>query len=257
MMMLDTELIAALGAAERVVILTGAGVSAESGVPTVRESQTGAWREYDPKDLATPQGFARNSRLVWEWYAWRRQLMQKARPNLAHYGLVDLEQHIPQFLLITQNIDGLHWAAGSRDMIELHGNIARTRCADDGIAVDSWEDTGEVPPRCPHCGGALRPDVVWFGEGIASQVLDQAAAAIQSCDLFICLGTPAVVAPAATFPLLAKRHGAKVVDINPQPSASSVVADWTVRGRCVDAIPALIRALAIPAYALQAAEDNL
>lgn len=244
------DLIEALQSARNVVVLTGAGISAESGVPTFRESQTGHWKQYDPRDLASPQAFMRNSRLVWEWYAWRRKLMEHAKPNLAHYALVDLEQYIPEFLLITQNIDGLHWAAGSRDMIELHGNIARTKCSEEGTPIDSWEDTGEAPPHCPYCGGDLRPDVVWFGEGIATQTLNHAAAAILRCDLFLCIGTPAVVAPAASFPLLAKRHGAKIVDINAEQVASSVVADWTLRGTCVEVVPQLIRQMGIPSIAL-------
>ncbi len=248
------EVMAALAGAQRVVVLTGAGVSAESGVPTFRESQSGAWQQYDPRDLATPQAFARNARLVWEWYAWRRSLMARAKPNLAHYALVDLEQHIPDFLLITQNIDGLHWSAGSRDMIELHGNIARTKCFDEGTHVDSWEDTGDLPPKCPYCGGHLRPDVVWFGEGISDRILNQAGAAIQRCDVFLCIGTPALVAPAASFPLLAKRNGAVVIEINPGQTASSVIADWSLEGTCTDIVPPLVRGLGIDCWALDAAE---
>ncbi len=247
------QAVAALSAAERVVILTGAGVSAGSGVPTFRESQTGDWKLYDPRDLATPQGFMRNSRLVWEWYTWRRKLMEQAKPNLAHYALVDMEQSVPKFLLITQNIDGLHWAAGSRDMIELHGNIARTKCFDEGIPVDSWEETGEIPPHCPHCGGNLRPDVVWFGEGISTYVLNQAGAAIKKSDVFLCIGTAAMVAPAASFPLLAKRNGAQIIEINPEQTASTVMADWSIRGKCAEVLPELVRRMGIPPIALESA----
>lgn len=250
------DLIAALTAAERIVVLTGAGVSAESGVPTFRESQTGKWQQYDPRELATPQAFARNSRLVWEWYAWRRKLMERAKPNLAHYALVDLEQQVPEYLLITQNIDGLHWTAGSRDMIELHGNIARTKCFDEGTHIDSWEDTGELPPKCPYCGGDLRPDVVWFGEGIAEHILNQAGTAINKSDLFLCIGTNAVVAPAASFPLLAKRQGAKIIEINPEQTASTLVADWSIRGNCADVLPRLVRMTGRPCWALDAAENK-
>src|SRR3712207_5027999 len=213
------DLLEALRTSERVVVLTGAGVSAESGVPTFREAQTGLWQQYDPRELATPQAFARNPRLVWEWYEWRRSLIEKAKPNRAHYALVDLEQHVPRFLLITQNIDGFHWMAGSRDMVELHGNIARTKCFDEGVPVDSWEETGEVPPRCPHCGGDLRPDVVWFGEGIPAHALHKALEATQECDVFLCVGTSAMVEPAASLPLIAKRHQARVAEINPQQTA--------------------------------------
>ena len=247
---LPGDLVDTLRAAERVVVLTGAGVSAESGVPTFREAQTGLWRQYDPRELATPQAFARNPRLVWEWYQWRRQLIEKARPNPAHYALVDLEQHIPQFLLVTQNIDGFHWAAGSRDMVELHGNIARTKCFDEGILVDSWEDTGDVPPRCPHCGGDLRPDVVWFGEGISAHALNTALEASATCDLFLCVGTSAVVSPAASFPLIAKRNGARVAEINPEQTSVSMLADWSIRGKAGEVLPELVRRLGYAGFTL-------
>ena len=247
---LPDDLVDCLKTAERVVVLTGAGVSAESGVPTFRQAQTGLWQQYDPRELATPQAFARNPRLVWEWYQWRRSLIDKARPNPAHYALVDLEQHIPQFLLVTQNIDGFHWAAGSRDMVELHGNIARTKCFDEGVMVDSWEDTGEVPPRCPYCRGYLRPDVVWFGEGIPGHALEAAFEAAGACDLFLCVGTSAAVAPAATFPLVAKRRGARVAEINPDQTSVSVIADWSIRGKAGDVLPELVRRLGFPGIAL-------
>ena len=253
---LPDDFIEALRRAERVVVLTGAGISAESGVPTFREAQTGLWRQYDPRELATPQAFARNPRLVWEWYEWRRQLIDKARPNPAHYALVDLEQHIPQFLLVTQNIDGFHWAAGSRDMVELHGNIARTKCFDEGVPVDTWEETGEIPPRCPHCGGFLRPDVVWFGEGIPAHALNAAIEASAECDLFLCIGTSAVVAPAASLPLIAKRHGARVVEVNPEQTAVSVLADWSIRGKAAQVLPEVLRRLGYPGIALEGAATS-
>ena len=250
---LPDDLVEALRMAERIVVLTGAGVSAESGVPTFREAQTGLWQQYDPRELATPQAFARNPRLVWEWYQWRRQLIEKARPNPAHYALVDLEQHVPRFLLVTQNIDGFHWAAGSRDMVELHGNIARTKCFDEGVPVDSWEDTGELPPRCPHCGGDLRPDVVWFGEGIPAHALDRALEASRECDVFLCVGTSAMVEPAASLPLIAKRHQARVAEINLQQTALSMMADWSIRGKAGDVLPALVHRLGFPGIALEGA----
>ncbi len=250
------DLIEAYRKAERVVVLTGAGVSAESGVPTFREAQTGLWAQYDPRELATPQAFARNPRLVWEWYAWRRSLIQKARPNLAHYALVDLEQATPHFLLVTQNIDGFHWLAGSRDMVELHGNIARTKCFDEGHIVGWWPETDDVPPRCPHCGGLLRPDVVWFGEGIPDHALRAAFDAAASCDLFVSIGTSAMVQPAAQLPLIAKRMGAKVLEINPQQTAISLVADWALQGTAVEVLPALVRALGFPTNAIDGAQQS-
>lgn len=249
------DLIATLAAAERVVVLTGAGISAESGVPTFREAQTGQWAQYDPRELATPQAFARNPRLVWEWYDWRRKLIQQAKPNLAHYALVDLEQALPTFLLVTQNIDGFHWLAGSRDMIELHGNIARTRCYEEGHAVSWWEETDELPPRCPHCGGPLRPDVVWLGEGISEQALRSAFDAAAACDLFISVGTSAVVQPAAGLPLLAKRMGARVLEINPTQTALSVIADWSLQAKASSLLPLLVRRLDFPTNAIDGADQ--
>lgn len=249
------DLIETFREAERVVVLTGAGVSAESGVPTFRESQTGLWAQFDPRELATPQAFERNPRRVWEWYEWRRSLIQKAKPNLAHYALVDLEQAVPTFLLVTQNIDGFHWIAGSRDMVELHGNIARTKCFDEGHSVNWWAETDEVPPRCPQCGGPLRPDVVWFGEGISEQLLRVAFDASAACDIFLCIGTSAEVQPAARLPMIAKRMGAKVVEINPQPTALSVIADWSLPGKAGEILPELVRTLNFPTTAIDGAQQ--
>src|SRR5262245_24556036 len=160
--MISAELVQLLAKAKYVTALTGAGVSAESGVPTFRDAQTGLWAKYRPEDLATPDAFRRNPRLVWEWYAWRRQLVAGANPNPAHLALADMEKLFSKFHLITQNVDGLHQRAGSTGVIELHGNIARTKCFEEGTIVSSWPDTDEVPPKCPNCGGPLRPDVVWF-----------------------------------------------------------------------------------------------
>ena len=248
------ELLTAMREAERVVVLTGAGISAESGVPTFREAQSGLWAQYDPRELATPQAFARNPRLVWEWYEWRRTLIQQAKPNLAHYALVDLEQAIPAFLLVTQNIDGFHWLAGSRDMIELHGNIARTKCSEEGHVVGWWADTGEVPPRCPHCTNYLRPDVVWFGEGIPQQALRTAYDAVAGCDILISIGTSAVVQPAAGLPLLAKRMGARVLEINPAETPLSIVSDWSIHGKAGEVLPELVRTLGLPTNAIDGAD---
>lgn len=250
------DLLSALSSAERVVVLTGAGISAESGVPTFREAQTGLWAQYDPRELATPQAFARNPRLVWEWYEWRRKLIQQAKPNLAHYALVDLEQALPTFLLVTQNIDGFHWLAGSRDMVELHGNIARTKCFEEGHVVAWWPETGDVPPRCPSCGGALRPDVVWFGEGIPEAALRVAFDAAAGCDLFVSVGTSAVVQPAASLPLLAKRMGARVLEINPEQTALSVIADWSLRDKAGELLPEMIRRLGFPTNAIDGADQR-
>ena len=156
-------LIEALRDARHVVALTGSGISAESGVPTFREAQSGLWERYDPQQLATPQAFARDPRLVWEWYEWRRKLVREAEPNPGHRALAELERRIPGFTLVTQNVDELHARAGSRNVIELHGSILRSKCSREAVIVE-LERNDPVPPRCPRCGALLRPDVVWFGE---------------------------------------------------------------------------------------------
>lgn len=209
------SLVAHLHTARHVVALTGAGISAESGVPTFRDAQTGLWARYRPEELATPEAFMRDARTVWEWYAWRRALVAKAAPNAGHFALAKVEQRVPRFTLITQNVDGLHRAAGSRNILELHGNIQRTRCFDRSHRVETWDESGEVPPRCPICGSPLRPDVVWFGERLPESALAQALSAASSCDLFLCIGTSTVVEPAASMPFAALQNGAQVVEINP------------------------------------------
>jgi NAD-dependent deacetylase len=234
-----SELLDRLRAARRVAVLTGAGVSAESGVPTFRDAQTGLWSQYDPTELATPQAFQRNPRLVWDWYRHRRKLVESAAPNPAHYALVDLEQYYDTFTLITQNVDGLHWQAGSRDLLELHGNIARSRCFDCGVYADRWSDDDDGPPPCASCGGLLRPDVVWFGEGIPSRALRSAVAAAEKADVFLCIGTSAVVQPAASLPALALRSGAYVVEMNIEETALSVLTHCSLRGKAGELLPAL------------------
>lgn len=234
------ELLTALRSAERVTILTGAGISAESGVPTFREAQTGLWAKYDPQELTTPHAFRRNPRLVWEWYTWRRELIGAARPNAGHKALAQLEQFIPGLTLITQNIDGLHQAAGSANPIELHGNIARTKCFEDGRIVDSWPDTGQVPPRCPDCGGLLRPDVVWFQESLPQTALSQAILASQNCDLFFSIGTSALVQPAASLAHEARRHGAVIVEVNLEPTPLTPYAHYAFHAPAGTILPALV-----------------
>jgi NAD-dependent deacetylase len=238
------QLVERLRTARHVAVLTGAGVSAESGVPTFRDAQTGLWAQYDPQDLATPQAFQRDPKLVWEWYAWRRELVAKAAPNPAHTALAALEQRVPTFTLITQNVDGLHRRAGSQNVIELHGNLARTKRASDGVIVEHWEDTGEVPPRCPQTGSLLRPDVVWFGEMLPHDALEHAADAAQACDLFLSVGTSGQVEPAASMPYWALQHGAAVAVINPDLSGVRTRSDrlYTVQGPAGQVLPALLHA---------------
>lgn len=232
----------ALCKARHVAVLTGAGVSAESGVPTFRDAQTGLWAKYDPQELATPQAFRRNPQLVWEWYAWRRQLVSQARPNPGHIALADLEQRVPKFTLITQNVDGLHQQAGSKNVIELHGNIARTKRFDDNVIVETWEDTGEVPPRCPVTGSLLRPDVVWFGEMLPEDALTAAMQAANNCDLFFSIGTSALVQPAASLPMFALDNGATVVIINIDVPARATPGLYAIQGPSGQVLPALLQA---------------
>jgi NAD-dependent deacetylase len=236
-------LIERLHAANAVTVLTGAGVSAESGVPTFRDAQTGLWARYRAEDLATPRAFRRNPRLVWEWYEWRRKLVADAEPNLAHLALVELEQLFPRFDLITQNVDGLHQRAGSRRVIELHGNITRTKCFDEDTAVEEWRDSGDVPPKCPRCGGLLRPDVVWFEETLPAEALAESIRASGTCNVFLSIGTSGLVHPAAGLPYEALRSGATVVEINPQPTAFAVQADYSIEGAAGVVLPVLVKLL--------------
>ncbi len=242
-MQLPEALIERLRTCRHAVALTGAGVSAESGVPTFRQAQTGLWARFKPGELATPEAFQRHPRRVWEWYAWRRETVARAAPNPAHLALASLERRLPRITLITQNVDGLHQRAGSRHVIELHGNLTRTRCAVEGRVVDRWDRSGPVPPRCPRCGGPLRPDVVWFGEALPAEALAAAQAASRASDLFLCIGTSTVVFPAAELPFTALATGAGVVEINPEPTPLSVRAHWVLRGRAGEVLPALVRAL--------------
>ncbi len=223
------ELLDRLRSSRSLTVLTGAGVSAESGVPTFR-GKDGLWRKFSPQELATMDAFMRNPRLVWEWYEYRRRLIQDVQPNPAHYALRDLEDGFEEFLLVTQNIDGLHQRAGSRKIAELHGNIWRDRCLRCNRIYDHKQvDLGEIPPKCA-CGGTLRPDVVWFGESLPQEALSQAFQAARSCDLLLTVGTSALVQPAASLPLLALRNGAFVVEINPEPTPISEEVNESIRG---------------------------
>lgn len=229
--------------AQHVVVLTGAGTSAESGVPTFRDAQTGLWAQYDPQELATPDAFRRNPKLVWEWYEWRRDLVSRADPNAGHHALVELEQSVPNFTLITQNVDGLHQEAGSHKVIELHGNIRRSKCFQENVPVESWEETDEVPPSCPNCGGYLRPDVVWFGESLSRDALEAAIEAAATCDVFLSIGTSTVVQPAASLPFEALRAGAAVVEINPEETPLTEHATYVLQRPAGEALPAMVQAL--------------
>jgi NAD-dependent deacetylase len=238
---IPAPLVAALRAARYVAVLTGAGVSAESGVPTFRDAQTGLWAQFDPLELATPGAFARNPKRVWDWYAMRREMVGRVAPNPAHVALAALERRVPEFTLITQNVDGLHRRAGNRHVVELHGNISRVCCSRDGTPTTQWEDTDPAaPPRCAACGAFLRPDVVWFEEMLPEDALADAEDAASRCDVLLVVGTSGAVYPAAALPMLARRNGAQVVEINTDTTPLSAQADYALCGKAGIVLPALV-----------------
>lgn len=240
---LNDELIAAVRRSQRVVALSGAGISAESGVPTFRDAQQGMWAQYDPMELATPEGFARNPERVWSWYAMRRQQLAKVQPNAGHHALVSWERLRPGLQVVTQNVDGLHQKAGSSQVIELHGSIVRIRCSAEDRVVDDWqEQEGEVP-RCGQCAAHLRPDVVWFGEQLPPRAYAQAEQAVAAADLVLVIGTSALVQPAAQLPYQALQAGAVVVEVNPEETPFSADASFSLRGPSGKILPALLAAL--------------
>jgi NAD-dependent deacetylase len=229
-------LISALRGSTRTVVLTGSGISAESGVPTFREAQTGLWARFDPQELVTPEAFERNPGLVWDWYAWRRKLVAEARPNPGHLAISGMQELFPDLTLVTQNVDGLHQRAGSREVIELHGNIRRTKCSLEGIEVGEYDDT-ESPPVCPSCGTALRPGVVWFGEMLPPVALESASEASRGSDVFLSIGTSSLVYPAAALPFAALENGATLVEVNPGETPLTSRVDYVLRGPAGDVLP--------------------
>lgn len=236
-------LIDTLKAAQHIAVLTGAGISAESGLPTFRDTLTGLWAQYRPEDLSTPEAFRRNPRLVWEWFAGHRAAMAKAQPNPAHYALVQMEHHVPHFTLLTQNIDGLHQRAGSHHVVELHGNIARTKCFEANHVVDIWLETDDLPPRCPQCSSHLRPDIVWFGEVLPPEALQAATTAAKQCDVFLSIGTSGIVEPAASLAYRALSRGATVVLINLDVINDSSRWLYKINGPAGRILPALVQAV--------------
>lgn len=227
--------------ARRIAVMTGAGISAESGIPTFRDALTGLWARYDPEELATPEAFARHPKLVWDWYAERRRMVRGCEPNAGHRALAQLEDHCPEFALITQNVDGLHQRAGSRKVHELHGNILRVRCSREGTHFAEWnEGAGDGPPPCPNCGAMLRPDVVWFGEQLPEEVFAAAERASTSCEVFLVVGTSGVVYPAAGLASLAAESGATVMEINPEETPLSHLARISLRKPAGELLPLMI-----------------
>jgi NAD-dependent deacetylase len=229
----------ALKAAERVAILTGAGISAESGVPTFRGND-GLWKNYRATDLATPEAFARDPELVWEFYNWRRELVAKVSPNPAHKALVELEKRAPGFTLITQNVDGLHALAGSQKVLELHGCLWKVRCTGcRRVREDRSPELGNSPV-CPSCGSPLRPHVVWFGESLDPEILQGAAEASRHAQVMLVVGTSAIVQPAASLALEAKSHGALVAEFSLESTPNTRFMDVSVQGRAGDIVPRLL-----------------
>lgn len=225
----------------RVVAFTGAGMSAESGIPTFR-GQEGFWENESLEDLATPGGFARDPRRVWAWYDARRQQISRCAPNAGHLALGRYGKAHPDFRLITQNVDGLHQAAGSDRVIRLHGDIFRVRCTREGTSRDDRRvPLPEIPPRC-ECGALLRPDIVWFGEPLPEGAMQEATGAAARAELFLSIGTSAVVYPAASLPEIARRHGAFLVEINIEPTPLSPLADEVIQAPVAEVLPDLLGA---------------
>ena len=216
---------------DRITVLTGAGISTESGIPTFR-GPGGLWRNFRAEELATPQAFQRDPQLVWEWYNWRREVISKAEPNPGHHALVDLEKRTPKFTLVTQNVDGLHERAGSRNVIRIHGSIWEERCSKCGRSA-----TGS----CNACGAITRPGVVWFGEPLDPGVWDNAQKAVETARVLLVIGTSAVVYPAASLVPLAKHSGATVVEVNPDATPVSSSVDYSLRGTAGEILPGLIK----------------
>jgi len=227
---------------QNLAVLTGAGVSAASGVPTFR-GKDGLWKKYRPEELANPGAFRIHPDIVWEWYSWRRELIRKVEPNPAHYALVELEKKIPTFTLITQNVDNLHQSSGSVNVVELHGNIMRNKCFDCNQPSSNAINLEAALPRCQSCGGIIRPDVVWFGESLPMSALKKAQTAATECDLFLSVGTSAVVEPAASLPYLAKANGAYLVEINMEETPLSSQTDIFLAGQAEKILSDLIQQL--------------
>jgi NAD-dependent deacetylase len=216
---------------ERIVVFTGAGVSADSGIPTFRGAG-GLWRNFRSEDLATPEAFARDPRLVWEWYEWRRGLVRNAQPNAAHFAIARLKRAV----VITQNVDALHARAGSRDIIELHGNLFRVRCTRERTTRDALDAFDDIPPRC-ECGALLRPDVVWFGEMLPQAAIERASVEISESDLLLVIGTSGVVYPAAG---LVSLHRGLSIEINPQPGNACA---YTIAAAAAEVTPKIVEAM--------------
>lgn len=238
-----SSLVKQIRSCRRIVALTGAGFSAESGVPTFRGKE-GLWGKFRPEELATMEAFMANPKIVWEWYSWRRELMNKVKPNPGHDALVELENQVENFILITQNVDGLHRAAGSRNVLELHGNIHRNKCmnCNSQYIADIEIDPDNIP-ACKECGGKIRPDVVWFGEMLDPATIDKAFEEVEKADICFTMGTSSVVQPAASLPLAAKKSGATLVEVNPEETPITKLADYYFAAKSGEFLPQLLASL--------------
>lgn len=228
-----------LSQAASICVLTGAGISADSGVPTFR-GKDGLWQNFRAEDLATPEAFSRDPRLVWEWYNWRREIIATKSPNAAHHALVEMERRTRSFHLITQNVDGLHGKAGSENLIEIHGNIWKVRCTACGSITENHDVPIVILPYCSECGGLLRPHIVWFGESLDPLDIERSMDALQTCEILLIIGTSGVVHPAAAFASTAKRGGAYVIEINLEETPNSYLVDEVLIGRASELVPLLV-----------------
>jgi NAD-dependent deacetylase len=237
------EVVEFLAGTGRVAVLTGAGISAESGVPTFR-GKDGLWRQYKAETLATPEAFERDPKLVWEWYDWRRGLIAPVEPNAGHRVIAGWESLFGEMAVITQNVDGLHAKAGSQNVVELHGNIWKLRCTREGTVGEVRDNPlPHIPPVCPNCGSFLRPHIVWFGESLDPVVLGRAYELSESCQVMFVIGTSAVVHPAASLPYSAARAGAKIIEVNLEPTSLTPQADFFFPGKAGEILPVLDRRL--------------
>jgi NAD-dependent deacetylase len=237
------EVVEFLAGAGRVAVLTGAGISAESGVPTFR-GKDGLWKQYKAETLATPEAFERDPKLVWEWYDWRRGLIAPVEPNAGHRVIAGWERLFGEMAVITQNVDGLHAKAGSQNVVELHGNIWKLRCTREGTVEEVRDNPlPHIPPVCPNCGSFLRPHIVWFGESLDPVVLDRATDLSESCQVMFVIGTSAVVHPAASLPYAAARAGAKIIEVNLEPTSLTPHANFFFPGKAGEILPVLDRQL--------------
>ena len=235
-----------LAQAQHVVCLTGAGVSAESGIATFRDNETGQWSRYDPMQLASPEGFAADPGLVWRWYMARLAEVEAAKPNPGHVALARLAKRVPQLTLVTQNVDDLHERAGSRGVLHLHGTIRRFRCQHCRTAYPLTDDDRRAsePPQCFVCGGLIRPAVVWFGESLPPGEMADAEAAVEHCDVMLVVGTSGVVYPAASLPWMAQGAGAAIIDVNPDdPTPFAEAATVVLHGKSGVVLPDLLAAM--------------